>query len=436
VRKVLYVSHNHVASRPGGAEMYTHDLYEAVRRSGTFEPFMVSKVGPPMSPDIPHSGTRFALANQDPNEYYFYTRGPEFDPLTGAAHDKHLYTEDWRDFVDLLKPDLVHFQHANWLGFDMLRETRRALPNVPIVYTLHEFEAICHHNGEMVRTKTFELCNAASPRQCHLCFPTVSVPSFYLRERFVRSAFELVDLFIAPSEFLRRRYIAWGIPADKIRTEDYGRFPVNRLPDPPNAGRRKRIGFFGQLTEFKGVDVLLEAMKILIRDRAGVQLTMAGANIEIQTPAFQDRIRTLLKETASSVVFAGRYTQRELPSLLSAVDWVVLPSIWWENSPLVIQEAMMHRRPVICSNIGGMAEHVQDGVTGLHFRVRDSRSLAETIRGAVNNPALWDEMRGKIADPHSMDAHLETITDIYDELLARTSGAKSSRDRTLVPTRE
>jgi glycosyltransferase involved in cell wall biosynthesis len=97
---------------------------------------------------------------------------------------------------------------------------------------------------------------------------------------------------------------------------------------------------------------------------------------------------------------------------------VVVPSIWWENAPLVIQEAMTHRRPVICSGVGGMAESVRDGVNGLHFRVRDPDSLADTIRRAVNSPELWDELRGQITDPHPMDEHLPIVIGIYNHLLA------------------
>ena len=76
---------------------------------------------------------------------------------------------------------------------------------------------------------------------------------------------------------------------------------------------------------------------------------------------------------------------------MSSVDWVVVPSIWWENSPLVIQEAFMHGRPVICSDIGGMAEKVNDGVDGLHFRVERPPSLDPAIRPAI-------ELAGPLAE--------------------------------------
>jgi glycosyltransferase involved in cell wall biosynthesis len=301
----------------------------------------------------------------------------------------------------------------------MIRETRRTLPNAVIVYTLHEFGSICHHNGQMTRRLSNELCYAASPRRCHECFPAIPAQTFFLRERFIKSAFEMVDLFITPSAHARQRYIEWGLAPEKVLHEYYGRIPVAPAPDPPGAGKRRRIGFFGQLTKFKGVDVLLEAMKILEQQDAGIQLLLRGANLERTDAEFQEKIHRLLEETAGSVLFTGRYEQAELPGLLSAVDWVVVPSIWWETGPLVIHEALMHKRPVICSDIGSMLERIDDGVNGLHFRVSDPESLAETILYAVNTPGLWDEIRANITDLHPMEDHLPVISGVYNELLER-----------------
>jgi glycosyltransferase involved in cell wall biosynthesis len=77
---------------------------------------------------------------------------------------------------------------------------------------------------------------------------------------------------------------------------------------------------------------------------------------------------------------------------MARTDWVVVPSVWWENAPLVIQEAFRHRRPVICSGIGGMAEAVRDGVDGLHARPGDAADLARVLRRAMETPGLWDHL--------------------------------------------
>jgi glycosyltransferase involved in cell wall biosynthesis len=147
-------------------------------------------------------------------------------------------------------------------------------------------------------------------------------------------------------------------------------------------------------------------------------LRVHGANLDLQAGAFQNTIRDLLDQTEDTVTFVGRYDPSQISRLMAAVDWVVVPSIWWENSPLVIQEAFAHGRPVICSDIGGMAEKVTDGVDGLHFRAGDADSLAETIAAAVSTPGLWERLREGIREVYAMEDHVRFVCDLYEELAA------------------
>ena len=97
--------------------------------------------------------------------------------------------------------------------------------------------------------------------------------------------------------------------------------------------------------------------------------------------------------------WVGSYEQTELAQRMDKVDWVVVPSIWWENSPMVIQEAFANGKPVICAGIGGMAEKVRDGVDGLHFEVRNPFDLAETMIRAAVEPGLWQKLKANIREP-------------------------------------
>jgi glycosyltransferase involved in cell wall biosynthesis len=95
----------------------------------------------------------------------------------------------------------------------------------------------------------------------------------------------------------------------------------------------------------------------------------------------------------------------------------------------VIQEAFANGRPVICSDIGGMAEMVTDGVDGLHFRAGDPESLAETITRAVSTPGLWDQLRSGINEVHSLDRHVANLSDLYDHARAMHTRRQPRRQR-------
>ena len=435
---VLYVCHNHPSVRPGGGEQYALELHRAMAAREDVTSVFLAKGGPPLSPvGQLHLGTYVSPVGRRDDEYFLFTDGYEYDWFYGTMRvSKELYTKHYRDFLLSVRPDVVHFHHTMFLGYDMLRATRAALPDAAIVYTLHEFMPICHRQGQMVRTVDERPCLEESPRRCHECFPDISPQQFFLRKRFVQSHFTVVDQFIAPSRFLMDRYLDWGIAPERIRVEEYGR-SIDTFEEGSAPARRDRIGFFGQLNPYKGIRTLLLAMQRLIADPlddgpdgpvATPRLRVHGANLDLQPGSFQNEIAELLDASASHVTFVGRYEKDQVGEMMRQIDWVVIPSTWWENSPLVIQEAFAHGRPVIASDIGGMAEKVTDGVDGLHFRAGDPDSLASTIRAAVGTPGLWERLNGGIRSPYAMEDHVREISSLYKSLLdaRRTEGRVSS----------
>jgi glycosyltransferase involved in cell wall biosynthesis len=434
MRTVLYVLHNHPSVMPGGAETYAVELFNAMKGSADYKPVLVARTGPPVSRGRrAHEGTLLESAGNGPDEYYFHTDLDEYDWFLSSSRNKASYTRYFRDLLTAYRPDVVHFQHTLFIGYDVLRETRRTLPDCKIVYTLHEYLPICHNSGQMMTTGG-ELCHQATPRRCNECFPDISPQQFFLRERFIKSHLGVVDMFVSPSQFLIDRYVSWGIPRDRIVLEPNGRTPVVRAGEAgATRARRDRIGYFGQFTAFKGSDVLLRAMQILAERRADEPgapalptLRLHGANIEHQTAEFQQLFADLMSAAGRNVTLVGRYRPADLPELMAAVDWVVVPSIWWENSPLVIQEAFAHGRPVICSDIGGMAEKVTDEVDGLHFRAGDALSLADTLTKAIETPGTWERLSAGIGEVHSIDAHAANLGALYNRLLAGSPAGSPS----------
>jgi glycosyltransferase involved in cell wall biosynthesis len=168
-------------------------------------------------------------------------------------------------------------------------------------------------------------------------------------------------------------------------------------------------------------------MKILAERRPDVHLYLHGAYVDYFAETYGREFLQLVDETSGNVTYAGAYDHDELPRLMGDIDWVVLPSRWWENSPLVVQEAFMHGRPVICSGIGGLAEKVQDDVNGLHFLVNDAGSVASVIERAVSEPGIWERLRTGIPHVYTSDEHVASLTRLYQELL------EQKRERSAAP---
>jgi glycosyltransferase involved in cell wall biosynthesis len=143
------------------------------------------------------------------------------------------------------------------------------------------------------------------------------------------------------------------------------------------------FGFFGQINPFKGVDVVLRAAEAIAKvpQLAGRLRLRVHGNLIGQPQAFVDRLLKLV-ETIPFLSYLGPYSNADVIKLMSTCDYVLVPSLWWENSPVVIQEAFAAKRPVICTGIGGMAEKVTNDVSGLHFRLNDHLDLVSAMEKA------------------------------------------------------
>jgi glycosyltransferase involved in cell wall biosynthesis len=419
VLRVLFICHNHPRLYPGGAEGYALHVFHRMQASDEVEPIFLARVGiTPATPTRPQ--TVIGAFEEGEDEYWIFGDNPDFDKLNQRQREKSLFTVHLRDFLLEHRPDVVHVQHTLYLGVDLLREIRNTLPNAAIVYTLHEYYPICNRGGLMVRTvNDEELCDHDSPKRCHECFPDVSPAEFFMRKRFIQSHLALADRFLAPSRLLLERFVGWGIPRERIFFSELGREAPSRI-EPDRDGSLHRIGFFGQLNFHKGVLVLLNAMRILAGEspngKPGPELQLHGANLEWQSPEFQEEFHALAD--SPNVTFTGPYSEDELPDLMAQVGWVAVPSLWWENFPLVIQEAFQYGRPVICTGIGAMQEKVTDGVNGLHFRRGDPESLAAAIRRATGSPDLWHELRAGIPPVRSLDDDVGSLIATYRELVS------------------
>ncbi|MEK1888352.1 MAG: glycosyltransferase family 4 protein [Phyllobacterium sp.] len=418
--RVLVVSHAHPSISLGGAEIASYNLHKGLNTLPGVQSVYLARAGHP----IPRHGTTALMSlRRSSDEILFHA--DEYDHFYLSNNNTDEIRRDLLRFVGDLNPHVVHFHHVLGLGLEALYAIREALPDTAILVTFHEFLSICHNHGQMVKAGSAKLCNEASPIDCHGCFPDIPPARFLKRERFVRGMLELADAFVSPSMFLARKYAEWGLDPEKLSVIENGIFidgvtPPRELTGPKP--RRGRFAYFGQMTPFKGVDVLIDAVSRVPEDVWGEdsRLMIFGGNLEKQPRDFQDRMEKLIEDAGTRVRFYGAYQNSEMPRLMQSVDWVVMPSVWWENSPIVIQEALHHRRPIICSNIGGMAEKVRDGEDGLHFRVRSAEDLADRFTEVLSDQTIWNRLHHSIRQPTNHIECAEAHLALYERLLKST----------------
>lgn len=422
-RKVLMVSHAHPDFSKGGAELAAHGLYRGLRALAQWDAVLLARHGiaglqRPLRPFIAHTDDHELLFDSDTDHFFF------------SARDAESLLREFGRLLESLRPDVVHFHHYWQVGLELIRAVKRHDPRVPVVMTLHEYLAICRQNGQMVKTSG-QLCTHGSPALCHACMPDQSPDAYFLRRHFIQSFFGEVDLFVAPSHFLRERYVAWGLRPDRIVVLENGQSYGTAMPVTDSSADseepRTRFAFFGQINPFKGVDVLLDAIALLpLTLRKKIRVEIHGGANEALSAESRARLDEQISKAGRCLKLFGPYAPEDQARLIRSVDWVVVPSIWWENSPMVIQEAFMHGRPVICADIGGMAEKVLHERTGLHFRARNAADLARVIEHAATTSGLWNRLARNIVAPPSTEDSARAHAAHYERLIAAADQAPVS----------
>jgi glycosyltransferase involved in cell wall biosynthesis len=382
------------------------------------------------------------------------------DPAMERLFDRILQAE---------RPDVVHFQHLLHHSTNYAAIAR--MHGIPTVMTLHEYWLLCARNGQLFDAKD-ERCTGPGLEKCAQCMSRFMwgrskvdlwmlrgihgvrkltgmnfkakarrvrlrkvsdddfVPSdrrledmrknLLMREACVRDLIDNVDCLIAPSEFLRDRFLEFGVDAERIVMSDYGTElrDFRNITRAPQSEGPLRVGFMGSLQPVKGAHVLLAALRHLEPNNFEVEIY---GDVE----AKPEYVQEISEEMSDRVKFKGNAPAQDVPRILSSFDVLVMPSIWWENSPLIIHEAFAAGIPVICSNVGGMSELVEHGVSGLNFEVESPESLADCLRSLQQDRNLLNQLRQGVPKLKDMktdaafhDQLFEAVLEHYEEMRA------------------
>lgn len=371
--RVLQVIHGYPPHYMAGSEVYTRSLVRALQRHATVGVF--TRVENPFEPaytatDAMEDGVHVRRVNKPTRDY--------------TLEDKYLdarMDDAFRAMMRDFQPDVVHIGHLGHLSTGIVAIARHEF-KVPVVVTLHDFWLSCVR-GQLVTAGATQ-CDGPSPEGCLACVGAsykhaVSLPGVTAYHEHMRAVLRDVDLFLAPSRTVEAYFLGQGVPREKVVHSPYGfergGYAARAARQP---GEPLRLGFLGRVIPVKGIGVLLRAFRQV---SGHAELHVHGA---LQG---QGEFLAALGGHDARIRFHGSYENDAVPGLLARLDAVVVPSLWRENSPLVIHEARLAGLPVMATDAGGMAELVRDGQDGYLFPMGDEAALARLLQDVVDDPA-------------------------------------------------
>jgi len=452
--KIVQVIHRFPPHSLAGSEIYTYTLSRELAKE--HEVYVFHAINNPDSEEYEmrcgaYEGFQVCTINNTFKDCTSFQR----------TYKNDVIAKSFGCFLDEVQPDIVHFGHLLELSTTLIEEAKKR--NIPVVFTLHDFWLFCQL-GQLLKPD-LSLCQGPTISECSKCLaPHLAnskglrkllhmvkraVPKFQQKTRLrkvlsvlyrhyakvislwnvnehahiqeraihIKQICSLVDLFIAPSRFLLEKSVEFGIPKHKIIYCDNG-FDMTLFYNFAKAPSPKvRFGYIGTLIPSKGIHVLLQAFNRI--EKQNVELRIHGyfAPFQLGFEDYPDYLRSLCKK--DTLQWCGKYENRDIERLLSHIDVLVVPSIWYENSPLTIHEAFIAGIPVITSNIGGMAELIRDGENGLLFEVGDSADLAKQMQTVIDNPELIERLKSNIQPVSPIETHTQEIAEVYARLVYR-----------------
>lgn len=417
--KILKIIHGFPPKYNAGSEVYSQSICEEL--SKTNEVIVFTREENPYMPDFT---IREELVH-DSLKLFFVNMAQGKDGYRHSILD-HVF----KKMVLKEKPDVAHVGHLNHLSTGLISVLHEL--NIPIIFTLHDFWLMCPRGQFLQRNfgnhKIWQLCEKQEDRKCATnCYNAyfgstdntedIDYWTLWINKRMseTKSIVDKVSLFIAPSKYLMSRFInEFNIPKNKIIFLDYG-FPTHYLT-PSHSRFKKKVfsfGYIGTHIPSKGINLLIEAFTQL---DINARLLIWGSKDQQSTNTLQ----SMAKNYGDKIIFKGAYINKNLADeVFSQVHCIIVPSIWGENSPLVIHEAQACKIPVITADFGGMAEYVKHQENGLLFKHRDIVSLQEQIRWAMEHPQEMQLLgeRGYIHHPEgdvpNIENHCNALIQIY-----------------------
>lgn len=313
------------------------------------------------------------------------------------------------------QPDVAHVRNIyHHLSPSILWELRAQ--QVPVLYHLNDFKVLCPSYNLVLRGEACEACKGGEFWHAlkEKCYPGWGARATLVAEAYVHKWLgtyrKCVDCFLAPSQFVRDKFVEHGWDASKFEVLPH--FQPVKVVDRRNAYDAPLL-YFGRLSPEKGVADLLRAMHRL----SNLRLIIAGDGPERGT------LEQLARDLGlTNVKFAGKLAGTELHQAIASSRFTVLPSHAYETLGKTILESYAEGRAVVATDLGSRRELVQEGKTGLLYRAGDMDELVSAIQFLSSQPELAEKMgragQEKLRQSYTPEAHYEALLGLYERLAA------------------
>ncbi len=446
--KVAFVVHQYPPRFSTGTELYAHRLALHLREAGHDVRVFTNE------PDATH-GTALKLI-EDPVDGVPVTRLTFFDGLVPnhALHDYYsvFLGKLFGNWLDEVQPDVVHVFHLMGIGLSVVEECRRR--GIPVYVQLMDYWYLCptvqllRHDGSLCDGPETKVCleclapndfgyqflrmfsqregfvEVARPDATHNDLNqggmTAQRKALHGRPEFIRRVLEGATALVAPSMFLKSLYLEHGYADDHMIHVPYGVDPLpgDVPPVPVHGEGTVTFGFFGSVNPQKGLEILVSAF----RESRDEQLRLVVRGNMQHFPKYAKRVRAFA-DVDARIQFLGPFPHDGLVEALGTIDILVVPSVWYENTPFVVLEAFSAGRPVVASDLGGLSELVRDGVNGRTFVAGDPGSLMNVMRDFAEDAELVKRLAAGIGEVKSLEDNARDFLGLWERASSRRASA-------------
>ncbi len=322
------------------------------------------------------------------------------------------------------KPDIIHIQHLMGLPPSLIERIQAAA--IPYVITLHDYWYGCA-NAQLIANDSGDICAGPDKtyRNCGRCaiaragkanlawLSPMVAPLMRYRNGRLRRIITQAYKVIAPTRFVQTIYQQMGFPDDNFIVIQHGievpeekieRILRERPSSPPHT---LHIGYIGSIAHQKGIHHLITAVNQLPHD--GVKLTLYGGLDAF--PEYVAHLRQLIRHPG--IQLAGRIARDKIWAAFASFDVVAMPTLWYEASPLTIQEAFAVKTPIVASRIGAMPDKITHGIDGLLVPPGDVDALRAALLSLLENPTLLPQLQSGIKPVYTMTQQARDINIVY-----------------------